>query len=51
MALAQMDTLSQTEGRVAKAIESQTAKLPSDHVPVGRRRLHGDIGHAADDGQ
>ena len=30
MALAQMDTGSQTEGRIAKAIESQTSKLPSD---------------------
>lgn len=30
MALATMDRQSQTEGRVARAIESQTAKLPSD---------------------
>ena len=30
MALAQMESASHTEGRVAKAIESQTSKLPSD---------------------
>ena len=30
MALARMDSASQTEGPIAKAIESQTAKLPSD---------------------
>lgn len=30
MALARMDTASQTEGPIAKAIESRTAKLPSD---------------------
>ena len=30
MALAQMDIASHTEGPVARAIESQTAKLPSD---------------------
>ena len=30
MALAQLEHISQTEGRVAKAIESQTSKLPSD---------------------
>ena len=30
MALAQLEHNAQTEGRVAKAIESQTSKLPSD---------------------
>ena len=30
MALATMDRQSHTEGRVARTIESQTAKLPSD---------------------
>ena len=30
MALATMERQSHTEGRVARAIESQTAKLPSD---------------------
>ena len=30
MALATMDRQSQTEGRVARAIESQTSKIPSD---------------------
>jgi hypothetical protein len=30
MAFAQMENASQSEGRIAKAIESQTSKLPSD---------------------